>query len=270
MDLFVDPSRGGCGPHPPDSDSEGSSQHGSGDAGPFFGQEGLSVCSATGEGGARESDSIYLFLLKIFENEPLTNLDFAFLSPDALAYLREVLRRKFVLGPNFEGLELIKGRRRNEEQFKFVVKKGMKRLFRNFKRSRKGFIKGDKLLDELEFYRHYFWDASGHDRAQFDAFFLPGSKIQKEFAAGAARLDKTVSFSYLARVFRSEPFKRDFVAYLLHDFGQEYVQTRAHKLLKVAANFEAGKRPKSNKLPWTRAEMVEAQKCFVNLIYSLT
>lgn len=272
MDILLDQlKRGGgnrgCGA---DSDSDSSSQSGSKeDMVPPGHREGLSLCSQFGESGAKMSDHIYLFLTKIFENETLKDQDFRYLSTEALAYLKEVIRRKFVLGPDLTSIELIKPRRRNEEQFKFVVKKGLRRLFKNFKKAHKGFIKGEKLMDELEFYKHYFLEASLAERVPFDAFFLPGSKIQREFASPTLKADKTVTFAYISRVFRSEAFRRDFVAYLLNGFVEEYVQQRAQKLLKVAVNFEAGKRPKSNKLPWTRWEMAEAQKSFVNLIYSL-
>lgn len=272
MDLFVDPLKERLAPRvrPQDSDSDSSSQSGSRDdlGGPTP-MEGLSVCSSSGDSGAKMSDHIYLFLSKIFENETLQDQDFRYLSPEALGYLREVVRRKFLIGPDLSSIELIKPRRRNEEQFKFVVKKGMKKLFKTFKKCHKNFIKGDKILDELEFYRHYFWETAQADRVQFDAFFLPASKLQREFASPGLKADKTVTFAYISRVFRSESFRRDFVAYLLNGFAEEYVQHRAQKLMKVAVNFEAGKRPKSNKLPWTRWEMAEAQKSLVNIIYSM-
>lgn len=272
MDFFANPSclAGPLRSLDPESDSDDSSGHGSrGGRSPASPRQALSVCSSSGEGGPKMNSQIFLFLRKIFENEPLQNIDFAFLSAPALEYLRDVLRRKFVLGPNFEGLELIKARRRNEERFKFVVKKGIKRLFKNFKKAHNGFIKGDKLQDELEFYRHYFWEAAGIDRGRFHAFLLPGSKIQKELTLGPGKVDKTVSFSYLARIFSADRFRSDFVFYLLNDFAQECLQTRDQKLLKIADNFEAGRRPRGNKLPWTRLEMVEAQKCFVDLVFSL-
>lgn len=272
MDIFVDPlkSQSASRGRLPDSESDSSSQSASKDD-PVHAtsHEGLSVCSNFVDSTTKMSDHIYLFLSKIFENETLGDADFRYLSPDALSYLKDVIRRKFLLGPDLTSIELIKPRRRNEEQFKFVVKKGIKKLFKNFKKLNKNFIKGDKLLDELEFYRHYFWEISVAERIQFDAFFLPGSKIQREFSSPTLKADKTVTFAYISRVFKSDLFRRDFVAYLLNGFVEEYVQQRAQKLMKVAVNFEAGKRPKSNKLPWTRWEMVEAQKSFVNLIYSL-
>lgn len=269
MDIFVDPHqiRRRSFRAPMDSDSDSSSASNS--KGSDSPQKcALSVCSTSIDPNAKMTDSIYMFLLKIFENEEIKDHDCAFLSPTAISYLESVLHRKFIFGPNFSSLELIKARRRNEEQFKFVVKKGIKRLFKNFKKVHKGFIKGDKLLDELEFYKHYFWETAGFDRANFDGFFLPGSKIQKEFSAPMTKLDRTVSFNYLSRIFRSELFKKDFISYLLNGFAEEYVQTRAQRLLKVAVNFEAGRRPKGSKLPWTRWEMTEAQKSFVNLICS--
>jgi hypothetical protein len=272
MALFVDPLKEQSAPRvrAQDSDSDSSSQSGSRDnlADPTP-MEGLSICSNSGDSGVKMSDHIYLFLSKIFENETLKDQDFRYLSPDALGYLKDVVRRKFVIGPDLSSIELIKPRRRNEEQFKFVIKKGMKKLFKSFKKSHKNFIKGDKILDELEFYKHYFWETSVAERIQFDAFFLPASKLQREFASPGLKADKTVTLAYISRLFRSELFRRDFVAYLLNGFVEEYVQHRAQKLMKVAVNFEAGKRPKSNKLPWTRWEMVEAQKSLVNVIYSM-
>lgn len=269
MNLFVDDCHRRLSAAP-DSDSDCSSLNGSKDDQPLHHPQGcLSICSNDEQLNGKMTNHIYLYLSKIFDHQPLTTNDICFLTPEAFTYLSGVLRRKFRSSPDLTAFELIKPRRRNEEQFKFVIKKGIRRLFKNFKKSRNGFIKGDKLLDELEFYRCYFSEVALAGGIQLESFFLPGSKIQKERSSPEVKLDKTVTFTYLTRVFRSEPFRRDFVSYLLSGFGEEYVQNRSQKLLKVAVNFEAGKRPKSNKLPWTRCEMVEAQTSFLNLIYSM-
>ena len=251
------------------SDSESSSQSLSKeDVHENFCEEGLSICASFKESSNHIENSIFSLLSKIFQEEILRDSDFQFLTDTALSYIREILKKKFTFGSNFKNFELIKARRRNEEQFKFVVKKGFKRLFKNFKKMKRGFIKGDKLLDELEFYRFYFLETCNSDRTQFEGFLLPGSKIQKEFTNPQTKMDKTVSFVYLIRIFKSESFKRDFISYLLNDFVGEYVTIRNLKLMKLAIHFTGKKKVKTNKLPWTQSELFEAQKCFVNLIYS--
>lgn len=233
-----------------------------------FGEEGLSISSVFRNDSAKADSHIYIFLSKVFQDDQIRESDFGFLTDNSLSYIREILRKKFIFGANFENFELIKPRRRNEEQFKFVIKKGFKRLFKIFKKQHNGFIKGDKLLDEFEFYRFYFWETANYNRQMFEGFLLPGSKIQKEFASPNMKIDKTVSFAYLSRIFKSEAFKRDFISYLLNDFVDEYIQIRNQKLLKIAVYFVTKKKLKSNKLPWTKLELYEAQKSFVNLICS--
>ena len=145
-------------------------------------QEGvLSLCNEMGSPEGNLQTAIFLVLCKIFKEESLGDAEYRQLSQEAIGFIKELLKRKFFFDLNFMNFELIKCRRRNEEQFKFVVKKAFKRLFRNFKRANNGFIKGSKIYDELEFYQFYFKETAAVDHAQLEWYLLPGSKIQKEF-----------------------------------------------------------------------------------------
>ena len=249
-----------------DSSSQASSKE---DVNEKYGEGVLSICQSTNDTNCRMENTIYLTLCRIFQEEIPSDFEYQRLNNEALAFIHEILKKKFKFDSNFVNFELIKARRRHEEQFKFVIKKGFKRLFKNFKKMRNGFVKGDKIMDEMEFYSHYFGEMVGYDKVLMEGYFLPGSKIQKVFTSSQTKIDKTVSIAYLSRVFRSDLFRKDFVSYLLNYFVPEYIQTRNQKLLKISMNYTLRKRLKSNKLPWTKTELENAQKCFVNFIYSL-
>ena len=182
--------------------------------------------------------------------------------------LSEALRRKFQIS-ELGVAKLRKSRRRSEEECKFVVKKGMKSLFKAFKRRHQGFILGSKSLDEAEFYRHYFAEQALLSEQPIDLFFLPGSKAQKDSSL-LPSLDKTVSSVYLHRIFASEKFRDDFLRYLYEDFYRESLKTRESKLEKLVGLLVAGKRCKSAKIPWTDQEIQVAQSHLVGIITSFS
>ena len=217
---------------------------------------------------SRLESAIYAVLSSVFENKRVNDLHVRCLNSDAQFYLTEVLKKKFVFEPGFQNLALKKARRRTEEQFKFVIKKGFKRLFKEFKKMRNGFVRGNKLLDEFEFYRFYFGGCVDEANESLETFFLPGSKIQKEMKRPEIKINKTISFAFLQTIFRSEAFKQDFIRYLLNGFVDEYISRRTEKLWKVASNFALQKKSKSNKLPWTNEELLESQRNLLNLILS--
>jgi hypothetical protein len=212
-------------------------------------------------------NALYSIISTIFENRKVQEFQLRAVSSDAEFYLSEILKKKFLFDPGFQNFALKKARRRNEEQSKFVIKKGFKRLFKEFKKSRNGFVRGSKLLDELEFYRFYFTNQTT-EADPLEGFFLPGSKIQKELCRPDSKASKTVSFAFLEKIFRSDAFKQDFIRYLLNFFVEEYVNKRTEQLWKMACNFTQLKKCKKGKLPWTNDELYESQRNFLNLIFS--
>lgn len=98
----------------------------------------------------------YQILLSIFSNNKVERASLNELTEEDKSDLFEMLKKKFYVDEKGENYELKKYRRRNEEQIKFVLKKGFRRLFIDFKKNNNNFLKGNKLLDELEFYTHYF------------------------------------------------------------------------------------------------------------------
>jgi hypothetical protein len=216
----------------------------------------------------RIENALFSIISSIFENKKVHDFQIRALSSDAEFYLSEILKKKFLFNPGFQDFALKKARRRNEEQCKFVIKKGFKRLFKEFKKSKNGFVRGNKLLDELEFYRFYFGKQVNEVSDPLESFFLPGSKIQKELGHPESKLIKTVSFAFLQKIFSSDGFKQDFVRYLLNSFVDEYINKRTENLWKVAFNFPQNKKSKGNKLPWTNEELYESQRNLLNLILS--
>ena len=66
-----------------------------------------------------------------------------------------LLKNKFLLSDDLKGIKF-KSRIRKENKSKYIVKKGIKFLFKKFKEKNNCFIKGKKILDEEEFYFYYF------------------------------------------------------------------------------------------------------------------
>lgn len=203
-------------------------------------------------------------LESIFTNRPIRPELWAGTRPETREALRDALKRKFDVGDQGEVLPR-KGRRRTEEECKFAVKRGVKALFKAFKKAHKGFIRGNKSKDEEEFYRHYFGEAAAREHRGLEDFYLPGCKLQKE-SPRLFDLDKTVSFAYLQRVFGSDPFLRDFGEYLRTNFVEDCVKIRTEKLVKLSSAILEGRKCRSLKLPWTDLEVQTARTHLLGLL----
>ena len=153
--------------------------------------------------------SIFEAVSAIFDKQTLSAELNQSLSSDAQLYLKDALKKKFYFDNELQTFSLRKVRRRTEEHFKFVTKLGFKFMFKNFKRLHNNFIRGNKLLDQLEFYRFYFGKFASDKNERLEEFFLPSSKIQREMHKLARKADKTVS-GYLTDglAFDSEPCGR--------------------------------------------------------------
>jgi hypothetical protein len=204
----------------------------------------------------------------IFDKQILSTEISGKLDSDAQSYLKEALKKKFYYDSYFQTFSLRKVRRRTEEHFKLVTKLGFKFMFKNFKKLHNNFIRGNKLLDQLEFYKFYFGKHASDAGERLESFFLPSSKIQRQMHKLAAKADKTVSFAYLQKIFGSQSFRDEFVAFLTVNFVPEYLKLRQQKLAKLASNFAKGRKENGNKLPWTTEELFEAQKYFIGYIAS--
>ena len=155
---------------------------------------------------------------------------------------------------------------RNEDQCKFVIKKAMKHLFKQFKARNNFFIKGEKILDEYEFYNYYFKEEAERVKCFIDWFFLPGSKIQKNSQI-ISKLDKTVSYAYIIRLFMSKVFRKDFTDYLLDQFFEEYVELRNSKINTIIEKLQTNQfRIRSLKLPWTNEELFNSQSTILDIL----
>ena len=188
------------------------------------------------------------------------------LSSNAMLYLKDSLKKKFFFDGSFQTFALRKMRRRTEEHFKFVTKLGFKFMFKNFKKLHNNFIRGQKLLDQLEFYRFYFGKCASETDEPLEKFFLPGSKIQREMFKAAGKAEKTVSLIYLQKIFTSRIFKEEFIEFLTTNFVSEYIKLRAQKLDKLASNFALIRHRNGSKLPWTTKELCEAQEYLTKYI----
>lgn len=68
--------------------------------------------------------------------------------------LKNLISKKYEI-QNWK-LKNLKVKQRNENKWKFVIKKGFKFLYKKFKAKNNHFITGTKLKDEEEFYKYYF------------------------------------------------------------------------------------------------------------------
>jgi len=215
---------------------------------------------------SKDFELVYSILDVLFEKQAFDPNVFLQLEKQTWTNLTEFIKRKFVVTEQFVITGLKKNKRRNEEQCKFVFKKGMKKLFKLFKAKNNFFIKGNKISDEVEFYNSYFRETALKLNEPIELFYLPGSKLQIQTSKNNS-VDKTISYIYMQRVFSSEEFKQDFIKYLLESFVDEYKGIRAEKLERireklVGDNFKV----KSVKLPWTNEELLEAQTTLFNII----
>lgn len=185
------------------------------------------------------------------------------ISEKTKSFLYKLLKKKFILDPSLE-IKGIRKRRRNEEKFKYVVKRGFKYLFKKFKARNNFFILGTKKLDEIQFYKYYFEETSTKLNLPIDLFYLPGSKLQK-YSIKFLKFDKTVSTCYMEKIFLSKKFKEDFIKYVLNEFSLESYKIRDEKIIKILDKFGDDKY-KNLRLPWTNNEISFAQQTLINYI----
>lgn len=200
-------------------------------------------------------------LIKLFRGEPISQQELEAAESDLWRRTLAALRKKY-------SLDLFEGKcnpikpRRNEELFKFVLKKGFKRLFKNFKISSHGFVKGRKILDEEEFYKYYFFDQLNGNLEEMQACFLPGSKIQKAQAKGDKKLDQNVTIAYLYKLFTHQTFRSDFELFLTKDFVKDYLDSQKKKLKDIAEQINKSPATSSIKFPWTKSGIEIAKSAF--------
>jgi hypothetical protein len=208
----------------------------------------------------KSENEIYEAIIMVFETHRLSHNLKNSLDEFALTYMKEILKKKFFFEDNFQIFVLKKIKRRSEETFKFVIKKAFRHMFKSFKLNYNGIVTGIKLRCEFEFYRFYFGKHAERIGEPLEEFFLPGSKIQKQFHKSPRKPDKTVSFAYLQKIFKNDTFRKEFINYLSNYFVPEYIKMRDTKIKKLSSKFTRGCKPKGNKLPWTNEEIAEAQK----------
>lgn len=214
-----------------------------------------------------EKDSEKETLFKILKSIMLTDF-FSYsliedISENTKLFLYKLLKKKFHLNSNLE-IKGIRKQRRNEEKFKYVVKRGFKYLFKKFKALNHFFILGTKKLDEIQFYKYYFEEISIKLNLPIDLFYLPGSKLQK-YSIKCLKFDKTVSTCYMEKIFLSKKFKEDFIKYVLNEFSLESYKIRDEKIMKILDKFKNDKY-KNLRLPWTNNEISFAQQTLINYI----
>lgn len=200
---------------------------------------------------ALSEDDQYIIILKILkhvfsESKIEEKLEIETIDPTVLKKLKELLVSKFEFESGFN-VKCVKKKRKAEEECKFVVKRALKFLFKEFKRKNSHFIKGTKVLDEFEFYKHYFGGEN-----EIEQFVIPGCKLQK--ASDLSSLDKTVSVHYMHKILQSEEFRKDFEEYLRTVFEEECEENRRTKLEKIALML-VQKSGKSQQLPWADSEV---------------
>lgn len=215
---------------------------------------------------SKDYELIYNILHLLFEKQVFDPNVFLDLNKEVWLNLIELIKRKFIVNEQYIIAGLKKNKRRNEEQCKFVFKKAMKKLFKLYKAKNNYFIKGNKILDEVELYNYYFKSTADKLNEPIELFYLPGSKLQIQ-TSKYKEMDKTISYIYMKRVFSSEDFKQDFIKYLLESFVDEYKVIRAEKLERIREKILGGNfKVKSVKLPWTNEEILEAQTTLFNII----
>ena len=135
-----------------------------------------------------------------------------------------------------------------------------------FKKLNKNFIKGNKFLDEIEFYKYYFLVISKNKKIEINQFYIPNSKIQKKNKK-IKNFIKTISYSYILLIFQSEIFFRDFFFFLNKGFFKNYVKERNLKISKICEKFfEKKKKASSVKLPWTNEELEDCKGCLEDFL----
>jgi len=96
-----------------------------------------------------------VILSHIFEKSEIYPFPVSILESKTKEFLYELLKKRFYVNEKLEITGLRKNRR-NEENFKFVVKRAFKTLFRKFKKKMDFFICGQKSQDMFRFYQFYF------------------------------------------------------------------------------------------------------------------
>lgn len=201
-------------------------------------------------------DDVKEVLNQIF-NEVTPDLGSHLLSIRQQNAIRQILKGKMELSENLT-VQKIRKPRRAEEEYKFIVKKALKFLFRQFKRRNSDFIRGQKVLDELELYNYYFKDVLDVEEA-----LMPGCKLQK--ASMRSNLNKTVSGSYLEKILTSSQFRKDFREYLEKHFMREYESIRETKIENIAKSV-CEDNLKRVQLPWTISEVEQARMNLLNIL----
>ena len=204
------------------------------------------------------------FLLKVFSNHQLNSKVISAIPQKLLPSIISLLSKKFTFDNLSSNFEIKKKVRRTEDQFKFVFRKGIKYLIKQFK-IKNNIEHANKFISEILFYEHYFTETCVHLGIQIEMCYLPCSKAQKSIEHCFENLDKTVSFAYIQRILNSIKFRKEFSLYLLEGFIEDCIEFRNNHLIKIASLI---KKSKSHlpKLPWTNDEIYESQKRLVELI----
>ena len=108
-----------------------------------------------------------------------------------------LLKNKFFLSSDLKGIKF-KSKIRRENKSKYIVKKGIKFLFKKFKQKNDYFIRGKKILNEEEFYLYYF-KCLESEKFPIESVYLPGSKISQISMKNPTF--KTIKIDYLKMIF---------------------------------------------------------------------
>lgn len=144
-------------------------------------------------------------------------------------------------------------KKRNEEYIKFVIKRGFRSLFKKFKQNNNQYISGNKIEDQEQFYAYYFKTESEEKKILLDEYYLPGSQIYK--IKKKTNKNRSLTHSYLTRIFQEEKFRADFLEFVEEGFLATHEKKRQKKLIKLCEKFQKQKSFHNLKLPWTNGEL---------------
>lgn len=210
--------------------------------------------------------SLLNVLEKIFSAENFGENCLSLLDKEKREIVIGHLKQKFVIDDYEVITGVKKSKQRNEDSFKLIVKRALKKLIKRFKSSNTS-KKITKLEHEISFYENFFGETAKQLNLPISFFYLPGSKIN-ETAKDDIKADKTVSYAYMSRILSSEKFRVVFVDYVLYEFEEEYQIFRRERLEKLAKAIE--EEGKGVKLPWTKGEVLGAQKAVLDIIQEQT
>lgn len=160
--------------------------------------------------------------------------------------------------------------KRPEENYKFVFKRCLDFMKESFRKNHPEIKKKDL---ERRFYECYFLDISKETGIPIEHFFDP-----KNGAGDGTNVPKTINGTYIKNISKSEPFKKEFVAFMTSSLREENLNSLGGKIDALIIKWEKLiaeaksvpecitlirqdiEKNKKAKLPWTIREIDEAIK----------